>query len=77
MTETIKVEVDEALARRFRKRAMEIYGYKKGAMKRALEETIRKFAMPGKADWSALKGALKKPGVDAVELQHTLWAEPD
>jgi hypothetical protein len=35
MTETIKVEVSEALAKRFRKRAMELYGYKKGSMKRA------------------------------------------
>ena len=29
MTATIKVEVDEALARKFRKKAMETYGYKK------------------------------------------------
>jgi hypothetical protein len=40
MTATIKVEVDEALARKFRKKAMETYGYKKGAMKKALEESM-------------------------------------
>ena len=30
MTDTIQVEVDEALAKRFRRKAMEVYGYKKG-----------------------------------------------
>jgi len=34
MTATVRVEVNEALAKRFRKRAMELYGYKKGSMKR-------------------------------------------
>jgi hypothetical protein len=44
MTETIKVEVNEALAKRFRKRAMELYGYKKGSMKKALEDTMKRFS---------------------------------
>ena len=41
MTETMKAEVDEEFANRFRKKAMERYGYKKGAMKKALEEAMR------------------------------------
>jgi hypothetical protein len=60
MTETIKVEVNEALARKFRKRAIELYGYKKGSVKRALEDTMRKFSTPGKVDWHAIRGVLKK-----------------
>lgn len=78
MTEVIKVEVDEALAKRFRKKAMEMYGYKKGTIKRALEDVIRKFSMSGKADWGSLRGKLRvKKGVTSVELQHMIWSRQD
>ena len=81
MTETIKVEVDEELARRFRRRAMEKYGYKRGAIKRALEELMSGFAstsaasQPQIVDWSFLEGSLKDSykGMTSVELQHALW----
>jgi len=53
--ETIKVEVDEALARNFRRRAVEIYGYKRGTVKKAVEEMM-KFSFRGKADWHSLRG---------------------
>ena len=77
MTDTIKVEVDEALAKRFRRKAMEVYGYKRGAVKRALEETMKKFSTPGKADWEAIRGALKSTRVDSVRLQHRIWSKVD
>ncbi len=78
MTETIKVQVDDALARRFRKKAMETYGYKKGNMKKALEDLIRKYAEPGKTDWSSLRGTLKKHSkLTSVELQHQTWSKLD
>ncbi|MGI0091176.1 MAG: hypothetical protein ACREBS_05660 [Nitrososphaerales archaeon] len=35
MTETIKVEIDEELAKRFRTMALEKYGYKKGFGKKS------------------------------------------
>jgi len=56
MTETIKVELDEALARRFRMKAVERYGYKKGTIKRAIEEVIIGFSTSGKVDFSHLEG---------------------
>jgi hypothetical protein len=59
MTEMMKVEVDDALARRFRKRAMERYGYKKGAIKKAVEEMITKFSTLGRVDWACMHGSLK------------------
>ncbi len=80
MTETVKVELDEALARKFRKRAMEKYGYKKGTIKKALEDVIRRFSASGKADWSSLKGTIRtktKRAVTSVELQHALWSKQD
>ncbi|MCL5067340.1 MAG: hypothetical protein M1368_03175 [Thaumarchaeota archaeon] len=70
----MKVEVDEALARRFRKKAMEKYGYNKGAVEKALEEVIRKFSASGNGDWDFLEGALKEEyrAIISVELQHLL-----
>jgi hypothetical protein len=53
---TDSAEVNEALARRFRRRAMELYGYKKGSMKKALEDTIRRFSTPGRVDWHSIRG---------------------
>ncbi len=76
MTETIKVEVEEALAKRFRKRAMEKYGYKKGAMKRAMEEAIRKYVASGEVDWKPFRGTLRSE-LDSVELQHAAWRKTD
>jgi len=77
MTETIKVEVNDELAKRFRKRAMEKYGYKKGSVKKALEGLMEEFTRKssGKPDWGSLRGALKDEhkGLSAVELQHSIW----
>jgi hypothetical protein len=77
MTETIKVEVNEALARKFRKKAMETYGYKKGAMKKALEESMQRFASPGEVDWDSVTGVIKGRGITSVELQHKAWSNLD
>lgn len=77
MTEIIKVEVDEALAKKFRKKAMELYGYKKGAMKAALEATMKRFSAPGSADWHSLRGALKNVRTSSVQLQHKIWSRVD
>jgi len=78
MTETIKVEVDDELAKRFRKKAMEKYGYKKGAVKKALEGLMKEFSAPTnseKPNWGAIVGAIKDDyrGMTSVELQHSIW----
>jgi hypothetical protein len=76
MTETIKVEVDETLARKFRKRALERHGYKKGAVKKALEEAMTKYVAAGEVDWAPLRGSLRSK-LSSVELQHSLWRGTD
>jgi hypothetical protein len=77
MTETIKVEVEDELAKRFRKRAMEKYGYKKGSVKKALENLMDEFTRKSseKPSWGALRGAIKDEykGMTSVELQHSIW----
>ena len=76
MSETIKVEVDRALARRFRRKAMERHGYKKGAVKKALEELMTKYVASGQVDWGPLRGTLHSK-LDSVELQHSAWRRAD
>ena len=77
MTETVKVEVDDALAKRFRKRAMELYGYKKGSVKKALEDIMRRFSNPGRVDWHSIRGTLRTPRMSSVQLQHKAWSKVD
>jgi hypothetical protein len=76
MTETIKVEVDESLARRFRKQAMENYGYKKGSVKKALEELMIDYTQGGKTNWGTLRGTLKREygSMTSTQLKHSLWS---
>ena len=78
MTETIKVEIEEQLAKRFRKKAMERYGYKKGSMKKALENLMEDFAGQDSAehpDWESLRGVWKDEYKDMTseQLQHSIW----
>lgn len=79
MTETIKVEVDEALARRFRKKAMDTYGYKKGSMKKALEQSMRDFSSSRvTADWGSIRGIAKAGAKrSSTDLQHEAWSRVD
>lgn len=76
MVEVIKAEIPEALARKFRKKAMEMYGYKKGAVKAALEDLLRRYLSMGKADWTSLKGVIRSK-LTSVELQHRAWRKVD
>lgn len=76
MDEVIKAEVPGALAKKFRKRAMEIYGYKKGAVKAAIEEAMKRFITSGRVDWKVLKGCIRSE-LTSVELQHKIWRKVD
>lgn len=76
MVEVIKAEISETLAKKFRKRAMEIYGYKKGAVKAALEDALRRFVASGEADWKMLKGCIQSE-LTSLELQHKIWRKAD
>lgn len=76
MTETIKADVDEALAKRFKKKAMEKYGYRKGAVKEALEEAMKRYVASGRVDWGPLRGTLISD-LDSVKLQHAAWRNVD
>jgi|YelNatPaOPRAMG01_1025707.scaffolds.fasta_scaffold419039_1 hypothetical protein len=76
MTEVIKAEIKSALARKFRKLAMEKHKYKKGAVKTALEELIKRYVLSGEVDWKVLRGSIKSK-MSSVELQHKVWSTID
>ena len=73
MAETLKVDLDSQLVKKFRKKAMETYGYRKGSMKKAMEDLLRQYTREGKPDWGKMIGVLDHLKKDSVELQHTLW----
>ncbi len=76
MSEVVKAEVPKALAEKFRRKAFELYGYRRGAMRKALRDLISRFVGSGGADWSSLRGVLKSE-FSSVELQHRALRDVD
>jgi metal-responsive CopG/Arc/MetJ family transcriptional regulator len=73
MAETLKVELDSELVRKFKKKAMKTYGFRKGAIKKAMEEILKEYTKEGMAYWGALKGTLRVSEGNSVTRQHSLW----
>ena len=69
MIEVIKVDIDERIVKQFREKAAQIYGYKRGAMKKALEVLIKQMITESKPDWSALQGVIKSDKTSTA-MQH-------
>ncbi len=78
----VKVYLPDAVAKRFRKAAMTVYGYKKGALSKAAEHALgtwTKNAMPAEGitvpedPVAAIRGLLKHVKEDSVTLQHRAW----
>jgi hypothetical protein len=65
--------LDSQPVKKFKKKAMEIYSYKKRAVKKGMENTLGEHAKEEKADWDQLVGVLDYIKEDSVELQHKLW----
>lgn len=73
MSETLKVELDEELLNKFKRKAYETYGFKKGSIKKATEELLKQYTNEGKANWNNIVGILKDRTESSVELQHKAW----
>lgn len=61
MSGAIKTSVSKAVARDFKKRAMEQYGCRKGAASKALDDLIEGCIPRQNPDWGALKGSASLP----------------
>lgn len=73
---TLKIETGDEFLNKFKKKAMEEYGYKKGSLKKAVEELIKKWLTQEKVEWGKLKGIIKSDE-SSVELQHKAWRKVD
>ncbi|RMF29412.1 MAG: hypothetical protein D6752_06055 [Candidatus Nitrosothermus koennekii] len=76
MSEVLKVELPKEVVRKFKKKVMELYGYKKGSIKVAMEEMIIRFISTNKVDWNGLRGVITDKR-SSVELQHDVWKDID
>ncbi|RLE88811.1 MAG: hypothetical protein DRJ49_04475 [Thermoprotei archaeon] len=76
----LKVYIDEELEKRFRKVAMEVYGYGRGSISKAVEDAMRKWLLEHEIMLAeikipddpvkAIRGMLKHVKKSGVELQH-------
>ena len=73
MTETLKVDLDEELVKKFKRKAFETYGYKKGSLKKAMEQILKSYTSENTAKWDGLVGVLSERKEKSVELQHKAW----
>ena len=78
--ESLKVQIDEKLAKKFREVAMKIFGYSKGSLSKAAEASIRNWIdgieeleeHSPEDSVDAIDGLLKDVRIDSVALQHRL-----
>lgn len=75
MSETLKVELDEELLNKFKRKAFETHGFKKGSIKKAIEELLKQYTNEGKPNWNSISGILKDRTETSVELQHKAWRD--
>lgn len=76
----LKVYIEEELEKKFRKLAMEIYGYGRGSLSLAVEDAIRRWLSEHEVmlkevkipedPVGAMRGLLKQVQKSGVELQH-------
>ncbi len=75
--QTLKVQLDEKKAEKFRETAMRTFGYGKGALSKAanaaIDDWTRRIEIrKGAANIERLDGLLKDTKLSSVELQHKM-----
>lgn len=80
MVETIRAQMPKEKATQFRMKAMDIFGYNKGAISKAINAAVenwvnnpKKIEKKEKPNWHAIRGVLKEIPMTSVELQHTAY----
>ena len=69
MSETLKVELDEELLNKFKRKAFETHGFKKGAIKKAIEELLKQYTSEGKPNWNNITILVRGPWGSLVSYQ--------
>ncbi|MFB6158837.1 MAG: hypothetical protein ABEJ95_04240 [Candidatus Nanohalobium sp.] len=74
---TLKVEGDDELIRKFKQKAREEYGQKRGSIKKATMDLIEKWVeQDEKVDWGELRGAIDSDKT-STELEDEAWKKVD
>lgn len=73
---TLKVEGDDEVIERFKRKAREEYGEKRGSIKQATMDLIRKWIAQNEVDWKSMRGSISS-GKTSVELEEEVWDKVD
>jgi len=73
---TLKVDGDDEIIRRFKRKARDKYGQKRGSIKEATMALLKDWVDDEKPDWKALEGAIESEK-SSVELEKELWKRVD
>ena len=73
---TLKVDGDDELIDKFKRKARDEYGQKRGSIKEATIELLEDWVDTDEADWKSLEGAIDSKK-SSVELENELWRKVD
>lgn len=74
---TLKVEGDDELIRKFKQKAREEYGQKRGSIKKATLDLIEKWVEQNeKVDWGEIEGVIDSDK-NSVEMEKEMWKKVD
>lgn len=73
---TLKVEGDDEIIERFKQKAREKYGHKRGSIKKATMELIEKWVEEDEVDWGELRGVIDSDKT-STELEDEMWKKVD
>jgi hypothetical protein len=73
---TLKVDLEDKLLEAYKRKVMEVYGYKRGALKLATIALVKRWLSERPVNWSSLRGSLRIKG-SSVKLQHKAWRNVD
>jgi hypothetical protein len=76
---TLKVEADDEVVEAFKRKAREKYGEKRGSIKKATVELMKKWveAEQSGSGWDELEGVMEETDKTSVELQEEAWKGVD
>ena len=73
---TLKVDGDDELIDKFKRKARDEYGQKRGSIKEATIELLEDWVDTDEADWKSLEGAIDSKK-SSLELENELWRKVD
>jgi len=73
---TLKVEGDDEIIERFKQKAREKYGHKRGSIKKATMELIERWVSQEEVDWDSIEGVIDRDKT-SVEVEKEMWRKVD